>query len=263
MGNHACRALLLASFASCFALAQAPPTAEEVLARYIEASGGEEAFKRVNTVIMRGSMEIKAQNIKADVLIYRADGGKGYSVIDIPGMGKQEEGSDGDVVWEKTALGPRIKTGVEKFLVTCAGEAMSEYARVAIGKDGCYNKVEFAGADTVKGKPVWKLKLTPKMGKLEEQFFDQASGLLVQQKMTMPSPLGEIPITLVLEDYKPIDGLQTPLKASTVLGPVEMAMSFTSIEFNAKIPEQIFAVPPEIAALAAADKKKAPAAAKP
>jgi hypothetical protein len=253
-------ALFLAGL-SHTSLAQAQPakqpTADEVLARFVQVSGGEEAFRRINTVVMKGALEIKAQGIKADILVYRADGGKSYSVTDIPGMGKQEEGSNGEVVWEKTALGPRLKSGVEKFLLTCAGEAASEYARAIAGKDTCYDKIEFAGDDTVEGKPAWKLKLTPKMGKIEEQFFDKNTGLLIQQKMTMPSPLGELPITLIIGGYKKIDGLETPTSVSTKLGPVDMQASFSSVTYNEKIPDQIFAIPPDIAALVAAEKKTA------
>lgn len=255
-------AALFGSFASS-AWAQPAaklPTADQILKKYIEVSGGEEAFKRVNTVVMRGTMEIKAQGVKAEMILYRADGGKSYSMMDIAGMGKQEEGSNGDIVWEKTMMGPRLKDGVEKFIVTCAGEAMAEYARVAVGKDGCYSKIELGGEDTVAGKPVWKLLLTPKQGKVEEQYFDKESGLMVQQKLIMPTPLGEIPILLGIGGYKALEGLQTPTLVSTRMGPVEMTMNFHSITFNEKIPEQIFAIPPDIAALVKAQK---PAAAKP
>lgn len=233
------------------------PTADQILQKYIDASGGEAAFKRVNTVVMRGTMEIKAQGIKAEMILYRADGGKSYSMMEIPGMGKQEEGSNGDVVWEKTAMGPRLKDGVEKFIVTCAGEAMAEYARVAIGKDSCYSKIELGGSDTVDGKPVWKLLLTPKQGKVEEQYFDKLSGLMVQQKLIMPTPLGEIPILLGIGGYKKLEGLETPTLVTMRMGPVEMSMNFHSINFNEKIPEQIFAVPPEIDALVRAQKPAA------
>lgn len=230
------------------------PTADQILKRYIEASGGEEAFKRVNTVVMRGFMEIKAQGIKGEMILYRADGGKSYSMIDIPGMGKQEEGSNGDVVWEKTAMGPRLKDGVEKFLATCAGEAMAEYARAATGKDSCYSKIEFGGEELVSGKPAWKLLLTPRQGKVEEQYFDKVSGLMIQQKLIMPTPLGEIPILLAISGYKKLEGLETPTAVAMRMGPVEMSMTFHTITFNEKIPEQIFAVPPEISALVKAAK---------
>lgn len=234
-----------------------PPTAEQIMKKYIDASGGEAAFTRVNSVVMQGMMEIKGQGIKGEVKLYRADGGKSYSVTDIPGMGKQEEGSNGDVVWEKTSLGPRLREGAEKFMVTCAGEALAEYARLATGKDSCYSKIEFGGEGMVEGKATWKLLLTPKQGKVEEQSFDKQSGLLVQQKIVMPSPFGEIPVVIGIGGFKKVEGLETPTLISTKMGTVEMVMSFHTITFNEKIPEQIFAVPPDIDALVKAQKPAA------
>jgi hypothetical protein len=38
------------------------------------------------------------------------------------------------------------------------------------------------------------------------------------------------------------------------MGPVEAVFTFTSIEFNSKIPEAMFALPPEIKALLEAGK---------
>jgi hypothetical protein len=259
MSNRAALAALASSIFAATAGGQPAktPTAEQILNRYVEASGGEAAFKAVNSVVMKGTMEIKAQGIKAEMIAYRADGGKSYTMTDIPGMGKQEEGSNGDVVWEKTALGPRIKTGVEKFLMLCAGEAMSEYARAIGGKDSCYSEIRFAGEELVGGKAAWKLALTPKQGKVEEQFFDKESGLMVQQKLIMPSPLGELPIVLGIGGYKKIDALNTPTAVTMKMGPVEMLMTFHTITFNEKIPEQIFAIPPDIQALQASEKKPA------
>ena len=107
------------------------PTAAQVLDRYIEVTGGKEAYAKVKSVSMLGTMEIKGQNVRGDMKMYRVDGGKYYTVVDLPGIGKQEDGSNGSVVWDKTVLGPRLKTGVEKFLAICASGAMAETGSAA------------------------------------------------------------------------------------------------------------------------------------
>ncbi|GAB4415540.1 MAG: hypothetical protein OHK0021_22300 [Bryobacter sp.] len=248
----------VAFFLALSALAQEPkkPNADDIIQKYLTASGGPAALEGMKSVVMKGTLEIKAQNVKADMLVYRANGGKSYSVVDIPGMGKQEEGANGGVLWEKTALGPRLKSGVEKFLLTCAGDSLNEYSRLLTGKDSCYDRIEVAGQEPVNGKPAWKLVLTPKMGKPEEQYFDLESGLLVQEKMILPSPLGELPVTFVVSKYQTISGLATPMEVITKLGPVEMQLSFREVTYNAAIPDQIFALPPDIQAMVEAEKKR-------
>ncbi len=230
------------------------PTAAQVLDRYVEVTGGKEAYAKVKSVSMLGTMEIKGQNVRGDMRMYRVDGGKYYTVVDLPGIGKQEDGSNGSVVWDKTVLGPRLKTGVEKFLSICASGAMAEYGRGALETDSCYQKSEMLGEEQMGGKTVYKLKMTPKEGKAEEQFYDKATGLLVRTNMIMPSPMGEVPIAAIVDEYRIVDGIKTPVKMTNEMGPVAMVMTFTTVKFNEKMPDILFALPPEIQALVDAEK---------
>lgn len=251
------RHLLLTVLALSASLAQeaAPPTAEQILDRYVEVTGGKDAYEKVKSMTMTGTVEIKGQGIKGEIRAYRADGGKQYTIIDLPGIGKQEEGSDGNTVWDKTVLGPRIKTGVEKFLVTCAKSALSEYGKGSLEKDSCYAKVDFVAEEVIDGKPAYHLRLTPKQGRAEDQYFDKQSGLLVRTRVVMPSPMGEVPITSTVSEYREIEGIKTPVKVTNDMGAVAMVMSLNEVKFNAVIPEQMFNLPPEIDALVKSGKK--------
>jgi hypothetical protein len=248
--------LLLSALSVCLAQSAEPPTAEQVLDRYVEVTGGKDAYAKVKSVSMLGTMEIKGQGVKGDMRMYRLDGGKYYTVVDLPGIGKQEDGSDGTVVWDKTVLGPRLKTGVEKFLATCATTALSEYGRGALEKDSCYSKAEYVGEEIIGGKSVHKLKLTPKQGKPEEQYYDKQTGLLARTKMIMPSPMGDVPIVAIVDEYREIEGIKTPVKLTNEMGAVAMVMTFTSVKFNDTVPAAMFALPPEIQALVTAGQKK-------
>jgi hypothetical protein len=232
-------------------------TPESILNRYVEVTGGREAYEKVKSLSMTGTMEIKGQGVRGEMRMYRTEGGKYYTSIDLGGMGKQEDGSDGSVAWDKTVLGPRIKSGVEKFLATCADGVMSEYGKAALELGDCYSKVEYAGVESVDGKAMHKIVLTPKQGKAEEQFFDVETGLMKKVKMIMPSPMGEVPITTVIAEYKAVAGVQVPSKLVNNMGPIVMEMAFSAITVNEKLPEQLFALPPEIQALAGAAKPKA------
>ncbi len=231
------------------------PTAESILNKYVEVTGGKEAYAKVKSVSMLGTMEIKGQNVKGEARLYRQDGGKYYTVVDLPGIGKQEDGSNGSVVWDKTVLGPRIKTGVEKFLATCASAALGEYAKGAVEKDNCYDKSEFVGEENVGGKTLYKVKMTPKQGKPEEHYYDKATGLLARTKMILPSPMGEVPFVAIVEEYRTIDGIKTPVRITNEMGAMAMPMNFTTVKFNDAIPETMFALPPEISALVKTTKK--------
>ena len=235
-----------------------PPTAQQILDRYLKVTGGKAAYDKVKSVTMLGTMEIKGQNVRGEMKMYRMDGGKYYTVVDLPGIGKQEDGSDGNTVWDKTVLGPRLKTGEEKFLAACASGAMSEYGRGALEHDKCYAKSEYSGEETIAGKVFQKVTMTPKIGKPEVQYYDKATGLLGRSKVVLPSPMGDVPITILVEDYKMFEGVVTPVRITNQMGAVEMEIAFSSVKFNEKLPESLFVLPPEIQALVDAEKKPTP-----
>ena len=91
------------------------PKAEAVLDRYIEATGGRAAYEGTHTEIATGSMEIVGMGIQGKLVIYNAEPNQSLTEIEIEGIGKILEGTDGQTAWSLSALqGPRLKEGGEK-----------------------------------------------------------------------------------------------------------------------------------------------------
>src|ERR1700722_10071245 len=110
----------LAGFLAIPLLFAADPTGEQILQLSLERSGGAAAFAKVKSVVMTGTVEMAGHNISGPVSVFQ-QGDKSYTVIDLPGIGKVEEGFDGTVAWEANALqGPRIKDGEERAAVARA-----------------------------------------------------------------------------------------------------------------------------------------------
>src|SRR6266542_921973 len=108
---------LVLSLMACLALNAADPLpkAEAILDKYIEVTGGKAAYEKKRTEVSSALMEFVGKGVKASMTIYHAEPNKSYSVVEIDGIGKIEEGTDGSVVWERSALkGPRVKTGEER-----------------------------------------------------------------------------------------------------------------------------------------------------
>src|SRR5205814_1173203 len=105
---------------------------------------------------------------------------------------------------------------------TCGLSAMSEYGKAALEADKCYLKTEFSGEEVLDGKPAYKLTLTPREGKPEEHYYDKTTGLMVRTKMILPSPMGEVPIVMLLDEYRKIDGILTPVRLTSRMGAIEM-----------------------------------------
>jgi hypothetical protein len=245
--------MVFMKLAACFLavplLFAADPTGEQLLQLSMERSGGAAAFARLTSVIMTGNVEIAGHNISGPVSVYQ-QGGKSYTVIDLPGIGKVEEGFDGDVAWESNALqGPRVKDGEERAAV-----ARASRISVLNSWHDFYTAAKNAGTADVDGKAAWKVEMTPKEGKPEIFFFDKASALLVRSNETVTTPLGEIAVESQLSDYRTVDGIKTPFTMTQKAVSQVMVMHFDKVTYNAPIPPDRFDLPEAIKALA--DRKK-------
>jgi hypothetical protein len=226
------------------------PSGESLIRRCIESEGGTKAIERAQTAIMTGTVELAGHNISGPLEIYQ-QGDKSYTEIDLPGIGKIQEGFDGRIAWESNLLqGPRVKDGEEL-------EAARRASRMSVLGDwkDYYKSAVTAGAEDVNGKPAWKVNMTPTHGISAEQFFfDRDSGLLVKMTQTLRTALGDIPVEMTLGDYRVVDGIQTPFSMTQSAMGQNMALHIDKVTYNAKIPAGRFDLPPDVKAIAA--KKK-------
>src|SRR5690242_1955488 len=97
-----CAAVVLATGARL--AADDLPKADTILDKYIEATGGKAAYEKNHTEVSTGSMEFVGKGIKGAISSYRAEPNKSYTEIDIAGIGKVKEGSDGTIAWSLSAM---------------------------------------------------------------------------------------------------------------------------------------------------------------
>src|SRR5260370_41063741 len=128
--------------------------------------------------------------------------------VEIDGIGKMEDGTDGSVVWERSALkGPRLKSGEEKA-VALRGAAMQHDVR---WRD-YFQKVEFTGVEPIDGHVCYRGALTPKEGQPETRYYDKKSNLLVRTNMLLKTAMGEIPAEMTVSDYPRVNRVPMPFK---------------------------------------------------
>ena len=91
------------------------PSAESILDRYVQVTGGKQAYEKRKSEIAHGTVEFPALGIKGTMTRYAAQPDKYYYTVDIAAIGKMEAGVTGSIAWENSAiLGPRVKTGEER-----------------------------------------------------------------------------------------------------------------------------------------------------
>lgn len=240
---------LLFAGAASPAMAADLPSADSLMQGFIDRSGGADAYAGIKNSQMEGTVEIIGRNIVGHVSIAE-EGEKSWTAIDLPGVGRIEQGYDGNTAWEMSALqGPRILEGDEKGSMKRA----STLALVNSWREE-YKSWRTLGAEDVNGKPAWKIEMTPKEGKPEFFYFDKDSGLLVRMATVVSSPMGEIPAEVTISGYRPVDGIQTPFTMTQKALEQTLVIQFETVTYNKPLPKDRFVLPPEITALAAKRK---------
>ncbi|HVV45151.1 MAG TPA: hypothetical protein VHC72_08085 [Bryobacteraceae bacterium] len=246
------RALLtVLTLAASLVMAADNPTGESLLQRYIDRSGGAEAYAKAKNMAMSGVVEMPAQHISGTVAIYE-EGTKSYTAMEFAGIGKIEEGYDGQYGWQNSALqGPRLLEGDELV----SAKRAASLSLITSWRD-VYPDARTVGADDVDGKPAWKVEMTPKEGKPETFYFDRDSGLLVRISAVLSTALGDISTESTMSDFRMVDGILTPFAMTEKAIDQNVVMKFSNIGYNVNLPADRFALPPAVRALVA--KKKQP-----
>lgn len=216
---------------------------DNVLAKYVTASGGKANLEKVKTLTMKGTMEMPAMGLNSEFEMQSKAPNKQLVKIDLPGMGAALDACDGTVAWSQNAMqGVREKTGDE--LAKARRDA--EFQRPLTMKK-IFPDLAFKGVEQVGGEPASVLESKPSPGSLERFYFSQKSGLLVQQQSTLDTPQGQLTATVNQSDYKAVDGVLYPhlIKTTISVGGQEMALSLkvAEIKHNQPMDDKIFAKP--------------------
>jgi len=238
---------------ACLWAADELPKAETLLDKYVEATGGKAAYEKNRNTVSTGAMDFAAMGLKGTLTAYKAAPDKSYVEVDIAGVGKIQEGSNGTVAWSLSAMqGPHLKEGEERT----SALQLARYDADVRWRD-MYKTVETTGVETVDGKECYKVALTPKEGSPSTRFYDKQSGLMIKTIMTVKSPMGEVTVEALASDYRKEGDLLVPHKMTQKTMGQEFTLALETIKYNVDIPKDRFDLPKEIQVLVdkTADKK--------
>lgn len=221
------------------------PKGEDVMAKVIDALGGEAAMEKHSNSVAKGTISVETFGVTGTTTTYSAKPNKRYTAIDINGQGLVERGVDGEVVWEVNPfLGSRVISGDEAH----RERREARFNGMLFWKDD-YERVECTGIETVDGQECYQLKMTPKAGAVETMSVNKETFLPVAVSYTIAEGQTTGTVTVRMSDYKEFDGVRVPGKLTRELPTMAVALTIDSVEFNADIPEDRFNVPAEIQAM--------------
>lgn len=233
-------ALGVTGLVSRAAVAADAPTPKEIVAKYIEATGGEAKWKALKSRSAKGSLNVVAMGMTGSLTQY-VQGENAKMIMALDGFGEFLNGMKDGKVWSSNMMqGDTLVEGAE------AEAAKQQFdLQQWLHWEKYYPTAETVGEEAVGDKTAYKVVFTPAEGEAVTHWFDKESGLLIQ---TFGPGMGG-PATTTYKDYKEVNGLTVAFAQAMegANGPIEM--TFETIEFNADIDPANFEVPAAIAAL--------------
>jgi len=216
------------------------PTAESVLDRYVEVTGGKDAYASVKSEEAHGTMEMGGMPAAVEFEMYWAAPSNLRQKMTIPMLGAVELGVHDAAGWQRGPGQPAH--ALEGQELASALDGAKHYQQPAWRSQ--VTKVRLVGIDTVEAQPAYRIERTEKGGRLVTEYYNVASGLLM--KKTEPGPVPGTPERVEsYSDYRKTGALTLPYRMTTVLGPQTMTTQLTSRELNATLPPGTFDMPAE------------------
>ncbi|MEM9064456.1 MAG: hypothetical protein AAGB51_03085 [Planctomycetota bacterium] len=234
--------LALAPAASAIAVTQDLPSGEQVVARYVEATGGEKAHRAITsrTMVVEmsapqfGKMTITTKEMAPNML---------SAVIKSDQFGEIIQGTNGEVAWASDVMqGPRVLEGDELTMTIREADFYGD-----LNTNKYFSKIETLGKQEFGEGEVYQVAFTPlDGGNNETRYYDTESGLLVGSEGVMPSPQGELTVTTVFSDYRDVDGIKIPFKSERTMFGMTQTLTVQSVTHNEGVTKDDFEVPEDI-----------------
>jgi len=218
-------------------------TADEIINKNLEARGGKDKIKAVQTARMTGKL-VMGQGMEAPITMELArpnkmrmeftlqgmtgiqayDGKSGWSVMPFMGKTEPEKMSDDDI---KQA------------------EDMADMDGLLVDYKEKGHQVEYVGKEDVEGTPAHKLKVTKKNGDVVNVYIDAESYMEIKDAGKVKVRGQEIEGQTLFGDFKKVDGIVYPfsIEQKSSAGPGGMTISISKIEVNPTVDASRFAMP--------------------
>jgi zinc protease len=231
-------ALLVGAFlaGSMFTLHAA--SAEDLIQEYIKAIGGVEAHKKIKTRVLKGKLDIPAQNVSAPMTIQTKAPDRMRTELEFPGLGKIVEGFDGKVAWSHNPF-----TGLTRKPADEVAQAkrQADFYRDVELLDR-YESWTLKAKQTVNGKSTHVIEGKSKEGTTDTFYLDEKTHLIVQMKTRESG--GETIIQF--SDYRSVDGLTIPFSVQVDAGPVgSLSFRVDQVQHDVSLNDSLFAFPSE------------------
>jgi outer membrane lipoprotein-sorting protein len=226
----------------------APQAADDVIEKHLAAMGGREALGKLTSRKSVGIVTISTEggDMSGSVETYAKAPNKSRAVLslDLSAMGMTEmmtidQRFDGTSGWAINSMqGTSAMTGDQLHAMR---NNMFPTSLLTYKEHGI--TITILPKETVAGKELLVLQLTPKEGPTSRAYLDPATYLQVRSVTRISSPeTGELEQTSEISDYRAIDSVQVPFKVINTNPLHTLTIQLKSVAHNVEIDDAMFGV---------------------
>ena len=219
-------------------------TPSAIVARYVDAVGGEDALRSHTSATIKGTFGISAMGMEGDLTVYLEAPNKMVQQIELAGMGTMNNGYNGEIGWSDNPMtGPSL---LEGDMLEQTKEQANFYAPLEY--DSTYPTQETLELTEFNGESAYKVRVVNASDHEMLHFFSEESGLLIGMEGELASEMGTSEATIRLGDYEDFGGVLQPKSTITEVMGMEISQTVKEVIWDT-VPEDAFAMPASIQAL--------------
>ncbi len=218
------------------------PQAEDALAKSVEAVGGKAKIDSIKSFYSETAISIASQNMELFTKMWWRDGNF-YSETDMPGVGLTRVWNTPKGTWSDDPInGMREVTGKEAQQM-----AWSNALVLPASWKEFFSKAETKARRREGDKVLVDILLTSEDASTMTMSIDESTWLVRSLAFTQSTPMGDMPITVQVKDYKDFDGFRYAVLSSMDMGVASVSSSVTKFEPNADVNDKRLALPKDAA----------------
>lgn len=216
------------------------PSGAEVLDRYLEVTGGKDAYKKLKTRFERGVYLFPPDGEEGAFEVYAAAPNFFHKTLNAGARGTLIDGVSGETVWSiHPTTGPRVRTGPARDITL-----RQYYFHRHLNWRDLYEEAVCEDLVTFDAVECYQVSLSVGEGANELHFYERETGLYRGTQVELAGDMGKFVLVVTFFDYRETGGIRVPFKSRQVLGGLAINIRYDTIKFNVDIPEDRFDLPP-------------------
>jgi hypothetical protein len=221
------------------------PTFDEILETHIRALGGKAAIENINTLVLKGTVEVSlnGQTFTGITERYFKFPDKSFVLISIPGA-RLTQGFDGTTGWKSAGTGVTTMNAYETGFQNRSNNICTHITQVEQFKSS-YKSFTLRGRQRIDDRDVDVVEAEPLVGKMETLYFDAHSGLLYRWDIVFEGDGAGPGVTnqLYADEYRDINGVKVLAAIHVVTPTTTITSRFTDIKTNVPLEDALFSKP--------------------